>query len=116
MSQTAPGAIVRAGSGRWWRHLILLVVIVLETTDLVLAVDSIPAVFGVTRDPFLVYTSNVLRDSSLRAPLFSIAGILPYFQYLDEGLAIVLMFVGQNAADPWIHIHGIPSESLAVSS
>jgi tellurite resistance protein TerC len=84
---------------------LLIVVIVLETTDLVFAADSIPAVFGVTRDPFLVYTSNVCAILGLRAFYFLLAGILPYFQYLDEGLAIVLMFIGAKMlAEPWIHI------------
>src|ERR1700681_3254203 len=106
MSQTGSGArlFVRE-AGRWLATPLLLVVIVLETTDLVLAVDSIPAVFGVTRDPFLVYTSNVCAILGLRAFYFLLAGILPYFQYLDEGLAIVLMFVGARMlAEPWIHI------------
>jgi TerC family integral membrane protein len=105
-SQTGSGArlFVRE-AGRWLATPLLLVVIVLETTDLVLAVDSIPAVFGITRDPFLVYTSNVCAILGLRALYFLLAGILPYFQYLDEGLAIVLMFVGAKMlADPWIHI------------
>src|ERR1700687_4107639 len=106
MSQTGSGArlFVRE-AGRWLATPLLLVVIVLETTDLVLAVDSIPAVFGVTRDPFLVYTSNVCAILGLRAFYFLLAGVLPYFQYLDEGLAIVLMFIGAKMlADPWIHI------------
>src|ERR1700730_5364361 len=106
MSQTGSGArlFVRE-AGRWLATPLLLVVIVLETTDLVLAVDSIPAVFGVTRDPFLVYTSNVCAILGLRAFYFLLAGILPYFQYLDEGLAIVLMFIGAKmVAEPWIHI------------
>ncbi len=92
-------------AGRWLATPLLLVVIVLETTDLVLAVDSIPAVFGVTRDPFLVYTSNACAILGLRAFYFLLAGILPYFQYLDEGLAITLMFIGAKMlAEPWIHI------------
>src|SRR5260370_27306613 len=92
-------------AGRWLATPLLLVVIVLETTDLVLAVDSIPAVFGVTRDPFLVYTSNACAILGLRAFYFLLAGILPYFQYLDEGLAITLMFVGAKMlAEPGIHI------------
>jgi len=106
MSQTGSGARLFAReAGRWLATPLLLVVIVLETTDLVLAVDSIPAVFGVTRDPFLVYSSNVCAILGLRALYFLLAGILPYFQYLDEGLAIVLMFIGAKMlADPWIHI------------
>jgi tellurite resistance protein TerC len=91
--------------GRRFFTPLFLVVIVLETTDLVLAVDSIPAVFGVTRDPFLVYTSNVCAILGLRALYFLLAGILQYFQYLDEGLAIVVMFIGAKMlAEPWVHI------------
>ena len=106
MSQTAegPDLFVREG-GRWLATQLFLVVVVLETTDLVFAVDSIPAVFGVTRDPFLVYSSNVCAILGLRAFYFLLAGILPYFQYLDEGLAIVLMFIGAKMlADPWVPI------------
>jgi hypothetical protein len=78
---------------------------VLETTDLVLAVDSVAAVFGVTRDPFLVYSSNVCAILGLRALYFLLAGILQYFQYLDEGLAITVMFIGAKMlANPWVHI------------
>jgi hypothetical protein len=91
--------------GRWLVTPLFLVVLVLETTDLVLAVDSIPAVFGVTRDPFLVYSSNVCAILGLRAFYFLLAGILPYFRYLDEGLAIILMFIGgKMLAETWVHI------------
>jgi len=106
MSQTGAGPrlFVREG-GRWLATPLLLVVIVLETTDLALGADSVAAVFGVTRDPFLIYTSNVCAILGLRAFYFLLAGILPYFQYLDEGLAIVLMFIGAKMlAEPWMHI------------
>jgi tellurite resistance protein TerC len=102
--QDSQKLLVRQG-GRWLFTPIFLVVIVLETTDLVLAVDSIPAVFGVTRDPFIVYSSNVCAILGLRALYFLLAGILQYFQYLDEGLAIAVMFIGAKMlADPWVHI------------
>jgi tellurite resistance protein TerC len=92
-------------NGRWLATPLLLVILVLETTDLVFALDSIPAVFGVTRDPFLVYTSNVCAILGLRSFYFLLAGILPYFRYLDQGLAIVLMFIGAKMiAEPWVHI------------
>jgi tellurite resistance protein TerC len=92
-------------AGRWLATPLFLVVIVLETTDLILAVDSIPAVFGVTRDPFIVYSSNVCAILGLRAIYFLLAGIMPFFQYLDEGLAVVLMFIGAKMlAEPWVHI------------
>ncbi len=102
--QTSQKLLVRQGR-RWLFTPLFLVVIVLETTDLVLAVDSIPAVFGVTRDPFLVYSSNVCAILGLRALYFLLAGILQYFQYLDEGLAMTVMFIGAKMlADPWVHI------------
>jgi tellurite resistance protein TerC len=99
------GALFVRENGRRLFTSFFIVVIVLETTDLLLAVDSIAAVFGVTRDPFLVYSSNVCAILGLRALYFLLAGILQYFQYLDEGLAIAVMFVGAKMlADPWVHI------------
>jgi tellurite resistance protein TerC len=73
---------------------LLLVLIVVEVTDLVFAIDSIPAVFAVTRDPFLVYTSNVFAILGLRAMYFLLAGVVQRFVYLRYGLSIVLVFVG----------------------
>jgi tellurite resistance protein TerC len=111
-NDNGPKLFVRE-NGRWLATQLFLVVIVLETTDLVFAADSIPAVFGVTRDPFLVYTSNVCAILGLRAFYFLLAGILPYFKYLDDGLAVVLMFIGAKMlGEPWVHI---PTElSLAI--
>src|SRR5579872_1286271 len=101
---TSPSLIVRE-AGRWMFTPFFVVVIVLETTDLVLAVDSIAAVFGVTRDPFIVYTSNVCAILGLRALYFLLAGVLQYFQFLDEGLAVTVMFIGAKMlAAPWVHI------------
>src|SRR5580693_6716296 len=103
-TETTQELFVRQG-GRWLFTPFFLVVIVLETTDLVLAVDSIAAVFGVTRDPFIVYSSNVCAILGLRALYFLLAGTLQYFQYLDEGLAITVMFIGAKMlANPWVHI------------
>jgi tellurite resistance protein TerC len=106
MSQADAGPrLFTRENGRWVATPLLLVVVVLETTDLVFAADSIPAVFGVTRDPFLVYTSNVCAILGLRALYFLLAGVLPYFSHLDEGLAVVLMFIGAKMlAEPWVHI------------
>jgi tellurite resistance protein TerC len=106
MSQTeAPQKLIVRQDGQWLFTSFFLVVLVLETTDLVLAVDSIAAVFGVTRDPFIVYSSNVCAILGLRALYFLLAGILQYFQYLDEGLAITVMFIGAKMlAAPWVHI------------
>ncbi len=70
------------------------VVLVLETTDLIFAVDSIPAVLAVTRDPFIVYTSNVFAILGLRSLFFALAGMMRLFHYLHYGLVVVLAFVG----------------------
>lgn len=73
---------------------LLVVLVVIETTDLVFAVDSIPAILSITHDPFIVYTSNVFAILGLRALYFAIAGIMPLFYYLNYGLSVILVFVG----------------------
>jgi TerC family integral membrane protein len=73
---------------------LLLVLITIETTDVVFAVDSIPAVFGVTHDPFIVYSSNVFAILGLRALYFVLSGVMNSFYYLKHGLSIVLIFIG----------------------
>ncbi len=70
------------------------VLVIVETTDLVFAVDSIPAIFAVTRDPFIVYTSNAFAILGLRALYFLLAGVADRFVYLKTGLAVILAFVG----------------------
>ncbi len=73
---------------------LLMVLVTVEATDVVFAVDSIPAIFAVTRDPFIVYTSNVFAILGLRALYFVLAGVMDRFHYLRAGLALVLAFVG----------------------
>lgn len=81
-------------NGKTFITSLLLVLITVETTDVVFAVDSIPAVFGVTRDPFIVYSSNVFAILGLRALYFLLASVINKFFYLSYGLSIVLMFIG----------------------
>ena len=81
-------------AGRLLATPLLLVLIVVESTDLVFAVDSIPAIFAVTSDPFLVYTSNVFAILGLRSLYFLLAGALDKFYYLKAALAVILSFVG----------------------
>jgi tellurite resistance protein TerC len=81
-------------NGRRWATPLLLVLVVVETTDVIFAVDSIPAIFAITLDPFIVYTSNVFAILGLRALFFLLAGIMEMFRYLKVGLAFVLCFVG----------------------
>ena len=78
------------------RHItpLMVVLLFLETTDLLFAVDSVPAVFGVTREPFVVYTSNVFAILGLRAMFFLLAGAMDRFHMLKHGLSLVLIFVG----------------------
>src|SRR5882672_424058 len=84
---------------------LFLVLLIVEITDVTFAVDSIPAIFGITRDPFIVYTSNVFAILGLRALYFLLADVLDYFQYLKVGLALVLIFVGAKMiVEPWLHI------------
>jgi tellurite resistance protein TerC len=73
---------------------LFLVLVCIEATDLVFALDSIPAIFGITRDPFLVFTSNMFAILGLRSLYFLLAGIMDKFRYLKVGLALVLTFVG----------------------
>lgn len=71
-----------------------IVLLMVETTDLVFALDSIPAIFGITSDPFIVFTSNVFAILGLRSLYFVLAGAIQYFKYLKIGLSIVLVFIG----------------------
>jgi len=92
-------------AGRLVATPLLLVLLLIEGVDVAFALDSIPAVFGITRDPFIVFSSNVCAILGLRAFYFLLAGVLPYFRYLDEGLSIVLLFVGAKMlAAPWIQL------------
>ena len=80
--------------GRWTGTPLLLVLIALGTTDLVFAIDSIPAILAITRDPFIVLTSNAFAVLGLRALYFAIAGLIKLFAYLNIGLAVILSFIG----------------------
>ena len=81
-------------AGKLFATPLFLILLVVESTDLVFAVDSIPAIFAVTHDPFLVYTSNVFAILGLRALYFLLADVMDKFEYLKYGLAAVLTFVG----------------------
>ncbi len=84
--------------------LLLLVLIVVEVTDLVFAVDSIPAIFAITTNTFIVYTSNVFAILGLRSMYFLLAGVIDKFHYLRTGLAIVLTFIGVKMLLVAVHI------------
>lgn len=83
-----------AGSGKLYATPLFLVLLVVESTDLLFAVDSIPAVIAITQEPFIVYTSNIMAILGLRALYFALAGVMDLFHYLKYGLSIILIFIG----------------------
>lgn len=80
--------------GRLWATPLFITLLFIELTDIIFAVDSIPAIFAITRDPFIVFTSNVFAILGLRALFFALAGLMNLFHYLGYGLALILVFVG----------------------
>ena len=84
---------------------LFVVLVLVETTDLIFAVDSIPAIFAVTTNPFLVFTSNVFAILCLRSLYFLLASVIDRFQYLKLGLSIVLVFIGAKMLAGLVHIH-----------
>jgi tellurite resistance protein TerC len=84
---------------------LLLVLLVVETTDIAFAVDSIPAILAITREPFIVFTSNVFAILGLRSLYFALAGMMELFQYLHYGLAVILVFIGgKMLASHWYDV------------
>ena len=93
--------------GRYAATPLLVVLLVVETTDVIFAVDSIPAVLAITVDPFIVYTSNVFAILGLRALYFALAGIMELFHYLHYGLSAILIFVGVKMIVA--HVYEVPT-------
>jgi tellurite resistance protein TerC len=93
---------------------LFVVLILVETTDLIFAVDSIPAIFGVTRDPFIVFTSNVFAILCLRSLYFMLASVIDRFHYLKLGLSVVLVFIGAKMLATIFHFHVDTLVSLLV--
>jgi tellurite resistance protein TerC len=92
-------------AGKLYATPLFLVLIVVEITDVTLAIDSIPAIFGITTDAFIVYTSNVFAILGLRAMYFLLAGMLNRLRFLTVGLSFVLVFIGgKMVAGPWLHV------------
>src|SRR5699024_584587 len=100
---------------------LFIVLIVIETTDLVFALDSIPAILAITRDEFIVYSSNAFAILGLRALYFAVAGIMRLFHYLHYGLSLILIFVGvKMLIEDFFHIPtpyalGFVATSLTIS-
>ncbi|MFL6207843.1 MAG: TerC family protein [Pyrinomonadaceae bacterium] len=100
--------------GRRMGTLLLLVLIVVEVSDLVFAVDSIPAIFAITTKAFIVYTSNVFAILGLRTFYFLLAGVVEKFHFLKTGLAIVLTFIGAKMLAEIVHFKLAPLAALGI--
>ncbi|MCF5093032.1 TerC/Alx family metal homeostasis membrane protein [Stenotrophomonas sp. PA-6-5C] len=103
----APGA-----KAVWWATPLFFALVLVEFADLIFAVDSVPAIFAITTDPFIVYTSNIFAILGLRALYFALAAVIHRFKYLKYALALVLVFIGGKIfynqivgkMDPWISL------------
>lgn len=106
--------------GKWFATPLFIVLLAVESTDLLFAVDSVPAVFGVSKDPFIVFTSNIFAILGLRALYFMLAGFMDIFKYLHYGLSLILIFVGTKMnLEFWMPREGgghwfTPGQSLSV--
>jgi tellurite resistance protein TerC len=96
--------------GKWKATPLFLALVAVEAMDIIFAVDSVPAVLAITRDTFIVYSSNVFAILGLRALYFALADILPRFRFLHQGLAAIIMFVGTKMiASEHFHIPAVTS-------
>jgi tellurite resistance protein TerC len=97
--------IFREEHVRWVATPLLVVLLMVESTDVLFALDSIPAIFAVTRDPFIVYTSNIFAILGLRALYFLLANVIERFHFLRFGLAVVLTYIGVKMIITMFDIH-----------
>jgi tellurite resistance protein TerC len=97
-------------SGKWSATPLFLALVAVEAMDIIFAVDSVPAVLAITRNTFIVYSSNVFAILGLRALYFALAGVLPRFRFLHQGLAAILVFVGAKMTlSEWMPIPSLIS-------
>ncbi len=105
---------VREGA-RWVATPLFLALAMIEISDVVFALDSIPAIFGVTLDPFIVFTSNIFAILGLRSLFFAVARMMDRFAYLEYGLSAVLVFIGgKMLASRWVHVPSLASLTVVV--
>ena len=97
------GAFLLRREGRWFGTPLLLTLLFIEVTDIIFALDSVPAIFAITKEPFIVFTSNVFAILGLRAVYFVLSGMVSKFHYLKYGLGFILCFVGLKMT--WLDHH-----------
>jgi len=99
--------------GRWNATPLLMALVAVEAMDIIFAVDSVPAVLAITRNTFIVYSSNAFAILGLRALYFALADILPRFRFLHQGLAIILLFVGgKMVSSEWVPVSSVLSLAI----
>ncbi|CAA7621224.1 TerC family protein [Magnetospirillum sp. UT-4] len=101
------------GRLRWWATPLLLCLVTIELVDLVFAVDSVPAIFAITTDPYIVYTSNIFAILGLRALYFALAAMMHRFVYLKLSLSLILVFIGGKIF--WTQLVGKPDPMVTLS-
>jgi tellurite resistance protein TerC len=104
-----------ASKTAWFATPMLLALVLIEFADLIFAVDSVPAIFAITTDPFIVYTSNIFAILGLRALYFALAAMIHRFKYLKVALALVLVFIGAKILLVGVIGHLPPAVSLGVT-
>lgn len=105
---------VREGA-KWVATPLFLALAMIEISDVIFALDSIPAIFGVTLDPFIVFTSNIFAILGLRSLFFAVARMMDRFAYLEVGLSAVLIFIGAKMlASGWIHVPALVSLAVVI--
>jgi tellurite resistance protein TerC len=106
---------VKINGKRFYTNM-FVVIILLGTTDIVFALDSIPAVFAISKDPMIIYTSNIFAVLGLRALFFLLQGAVAKFEYLQQGIAIVLIFIGgKMLAEHWLHQFLTQTQMVVIS-
>lgn len=119
MAQKEYGAefMVKEG-GKWVFTSLFLVIILIETTDLIFAVDSIPAAFAISQNEFIIYTSNIFAVMGLRAMFFLLSGVIDKFYLLQKGLSIILFFIGAKMLlDIWdVHLPPLLSFTVIIAT
>lgn len=115
LNTEADGKLWVRKRGKLFFTKIFMVIILIESTDLIFAVDSIPAVFSISQNEFVIYTSNIFAVFGLRAMFFLLSGIIEQFHYLQTGLSFLLMFIGAKMLLHMVEVF-VPSFHLEISS
>jgi len=108
------GQFIAKENGKWYLTLLFMIMLLVETTDVLFAVDSIPATFSISQNPFIVFTSNIFAVMGLRAMFFLIENILHKFHHLQKGLSFILVFIGLKMLGGIVDVHISSVVSLVV--